>query len=213
MAACAQLSTLGNQLIHKLDDVLELDFSTGTTNVGATGIKKTDQYGRKNGAGVGEARFCIKFTSTRFASSSFSTIWVWRSVGEDGQTFNPLGVLQSSCCFSLWFRFVFSIDGLLCENFHFFASTELDVLPCCKDSHKWTWFRRYCLAARVADSLIARKPLPLTFCQEVQKKIQQMLPDGERVGNEHENNQMFKKEHDEQLLLWLNRYDLTLWKP
>lgn len=47
--------------------------------------------------------------------------------------------------------------------------------------------------------------MPTAFCQEVRKKILEMVPDGERVGTEHESNHLFKKEHDEQLLLWLNR--------
>jgi len=47
--------------------------------------------------------------------------------------------------------------------------------------------------------------MPPPFCQEVRKKILVMVPDGERIGHDHENNHLFKKEHDEQLLLWLNR--------
>ena len=43
----------------------------------------------------------------------------------------------------------------------------LDSLPCCKETHKWSWFRRYCVAARVATALINRTPLPQTFCVEV----------------------------------------------
>ena len=43
----------------------------------------------------------------------------------------------------------------------------LDSLSCCADNKKWLWFRRYCLAMRVASSLIHRSPLPPAFCLEV----------------------------------------------
>lgn len=43
----------------------------------------------------------------------------------------------------------------------------LDSLPCCGENHKWSWFRRYCMAARVASAIINRKALPATFCTEV----------------------------------------------
>lgn len=36
----------------------------------------------------------------------------------------------------------------------------LDALPCCAETYKWSWFRRYCMAARVATSLINRLVLP-----------------------------------------------------
>ena len=47
----------------------------------------------------------------------------------------------------------------------------LDSLPCCSETYKWAWFRRYCMAARVANSLIKRVNLPASFCVEVRKKI------------------------------------------
>merc|ERR1712051_1103417 len=41
----------------------------------------------------------------------------------------------------------------------------LDSLPCCTEAgYRWTWFRRYCVAARVATALIHRTPLPGPFC-------------------------------------------------
>ncbi|XP_037935505.1 probable E3 ubiquitin-protein ligase HERC2 [Teleopsis dalmanni] len=49
------------------------------------------------------------------------------------------------------------------------------VLPS-TDVHKWAWFKRYCIAVRVAQSLIKRTPLPKLFCLEVRKKITEMLP-------------------------------------
>ena len=82
---------------------------------------------------------------------------------------------------------------------------ELDTMPCCSEIHKWSWFRRYCLAARVAKSLINRTPLPKSFCVDVMKRINEMITEEDGSTKEHENHELFKKEHDEQLLLWLNR--------
>ena len=81
----------------------------------------------------------------------------------------------------------------------------LDSLPCCKETHKWAWFRRYCVAARVATALIHRTPLPQTFCIEVRKKIIEMVADDEAFSLDHERHAIFKAGHDEQLLLWLHR--------
>ncbi|XP_017066913.1 probable E3 ubiquitin-protein ligase HERC2 [Drosophila eugracilis] len=44
------------------------------------------------------------------------------------------------------------------------------------DVHKWAWFKRYCIAVRVAQSLIRRTELPRAFCLEVRKKFCEMLP-------------------------------------
>ncbi|XP_023713900.1 E3 ubiquitin-protein ligase HERC2 [Cryptotermes secundus] len=81
----------------------------------------------------------------------------------------------------------------------------LDCLPCCAENHKWSWFRRYCMAARVAAALVTRTTLPHSFCIEVRKKITEMIQESDTVVWDHENNEMFKQAHDEQLLLWLHR--------
>ncbi|XP_068082847.1 E3 ubiquitin-protein ligase HERC2 [Anabrus simplex] len=81
----------------------------------------------------------------------------------------------------------------------------LDSLPCCSENHKWSWFRRYCMAARVASALVNRTALPNSFCIEVRKKILEMVPDCDTQVWDHENHEVFKLEHDEQLLLWLHR--------
>lgn len=44
---------------------------------------------------------------------------------------------------------------------------ELDTLPCCAETHKWAWFRRYCTASRVAIALDQRTSLPRPFLEEV----------------------------------------------
>lgn len=82
---------------------------------------------------------------------------------------------------------------------------ELDGMQCCSEIHKWSWFRRYCLSIRVAKSLINRTSLPKPFCLEVTKQINEMITDKEGNTKDHENHELFKQEHDEQLLQWLNR--------
>ncbi|XP_056632300.1 E3 ubiquitin-protein ligase HERC2 isoform X1 [Diorhabda sublineata] len=82
---------------------------------------------------------------------------------------------------------------------------EMDKMANIVDNHKWSWFRRYCHAERVAKALIHRTQLPSSFCQEVRKKLADTNGEGPNDIWEHENHTLFKKEHDEQLLIWLNR--------
>ena len=81
----------------------------------------------------------------------------------------------------------------------------LDLLPVCLEAHKWSWFRRYCMAARVATALQNRTLLPVAFCEEVIKKVQEIMGEGEKLTRDHENHGIFRQEQDEQLLLWMNR--------
>ena len=81
----------------------------------------------------------------------------------------------------------------------------LDSLPCCSETYKWAWFRRYCMAARVANSLIKRVNLPASFCVEVRKKIIEMSSEDESFTLDHENHGIFSSDHDRQLLMWLHR--------
>ncbi len=83
----------------------------------------------------------------------------------------------------------------------------LDSLPCCSETYKWAWFRRYCMAARVADALVHRRELPQAFCIEVRKKIIEMSCEEEdEFTLDHENHaEVFSSEHDRQLLAWLHR--------
>lgn len=53
---------------------------------------------------------------------------------------------------------------------------QLDALLPTAEAHKWAWFRRYCSAVRVAQSLINRTTLPPTFCSEVRTKLSEMCP-------------------------------------
>ncbi|XP_071496413.1 E3 ubiquitin-protein ligase HERC2-like [Diadema antillarum] len=82
---------------------------------------------------------------------------------------------------------------------------QLDSLSCCAESHRWAWFRRYCMAARVSESLENRAPLHKTFAEEVLKKVTQISADWEELSREHEDHHVFKREQDEQILLWMNR--------
>ena len=89
--------------------------------------------------------------------------------------------------------------GLACD-------LNLDLLPCCSETYKWAWFRRYCMAARVARALIERHALPLPFCVDVRKKIVEMSAEDEGFSLDHEDHtNLFKIETDRQLLLWLHR--------
>lgn len=82
----------------------------------------------------------------------------------------------------------------------------MDSLPCCTEmAHKWAWFRRYCMAARVVAGIVKRARLPEVFLEEVLKKIQDIAEDGEIIIRDHEEHLIFKQELDEQLLLWMNR--------
>lgn len=80
----------------------------------------------------------------------------------------------------------------------------IDLLPCCMDRHEWAWFRRYCMASRIASSLESRLPLPQDFVQDVQEKIRELTSEGE-TGEDYLQHTIFKREQDEQLLLWLNQ--------
>ncbi|XP_038055580.1 E3 ubiquitin-protein ligase HERC2-like [Patiria miniata] len=83
---------------------------------------------------------------------------------------------------------------------------HLDALGCCVESHRWAWFRRYCTAARVSKSLESRIHLPEMFCEEVMKKIREISAESDGATHrEHENHAEFKREHDEQILMWMNR--------
>nr|XP_057930113.1 E3 ubiquitin-protein ligase HERC2 isoform X6 [Doryrhamphus excisus] len=82
---------------------------------------------------------------------------------------------------------------------------ELDTLPCCAETHKWAWFRRYCTASRVAVALDKRTALPRAFVDEVTKKIRELMADHESMNVLHESHDLFKREHDEQLVQWMNR--------
>lgn len=78
-------------------------------------------------------------------------------------------------------------------------------------SHSWqfdaSWFVDYCFGSDVAGALINREQLPEEFINQMHKKIESIDKSYKRDVGEHIyiNNCRFTKEHDEQLLQWLNR--------
>ena len=85
------------------------------------------------------------------------------------------------------------------------ANLELDTLDCCRDSGKWSWFSQFCMALRTAKSLQYRTPLPMQFVQEVNEKVSILKQDGEPDDGSYLDHKILKQEHDEQLLLWMQR--------
>jgi E3 ubiquitin-protein ligase HERC2 len=92
-----------------------------------------------------------------------------------------------------------SLAGLACD-------LELDTLECCSDVTKWAWFIQYCSAARMAKSLQNRTRIPHKFLNEVNEKIESLGGPGDVINRSHEDHMIFHQEHDEELLLWMQRY-------
>ncbi|XP_050522470.1 E3 ubiquitin-protein ligase HERC2 [Daktulosphaira vitifoliae] len=68
-----------------------------------------------------------------------------------------------------------------------------------------SWFVDYCYGSDVANSLIKREPMPEEFINQVHKKVETLDKNYKKDSkNAFLNNSIFTKEHDEQLLLWLN---------
>ncbi len=51
------------------------------------------------------------------------------------------------------------------------------------------------------------KTFSTSFPYQVLKKIQEISAEGESMTREHENHEMFGQDQDEQLLLWINRWE------
>ena len=84
---------------------------------------------------------------------------------------------------------------------------SLDSLPHMSSAATWAWFRGYCVAARVLAWLQQQSPmatLPTSFRDEVQKRIQELSGEDERADRRHEDGELFHREQDEELILWLN---------
>lgn len=54
------------------------------------------------------------------------------------------------------------------------CNLQLDRLIPSLDSQQWAWFKRYCSAIRVAQSIITRTTVPDAFCLEVGQKLAEM---------------------------------------
>ena len=62
------------------------------------------------------------------------------------------------------------------------------------------------MALRTAKSLQHRTPLPMQFVQEVNEKVAVLKQDGELDDTSYLDHKILKQEHDEQLLIWMQRY-------
>lgn len=49
---------------------------------------------------------------------------------------------------------------------------NVDNIVPAADAHKWSWFKRYCSAVRVAKAIIRRTALPKAFCHDVRNKLE-----------------------------------------
>ena len=87
------------------------------------------------------------------------------------------------------------------------CSLGVDTLPICNDKYKWAWFHKYCTAVRAAQSFIQNTQLPKTFSASVRAKLEEIKVEGEEnLCLDYENNDLFHKAQDEQILSWLNRF-------
>ncbi|KAJ2946601.1 hypothetical protein O0L34_g12657 [Tuta absoluta] len=79
------------------------------------------------------------------------------------------------------------------------------------DAARWAWFKRYCLCIRTADALIRRVPMPITFLADVRKRLSDLgvynVEEKETMDSLYpwEDNTKFTRQHDEQLLHWVNK--------
>ncbi|XP_022131000.2 probable E3 ubiquitin-protein ligase HERC2 [Pieris rapae] len=83
------------------------------------------------------------------------------------------------------------------------------------DAARWAWFKRYCLCVRTADALLRRASLPLPFLTDVRKRLADLGVYTEEGSSDNawEDNAKFTRQHDEQLLHWVNKRpeDWTGW--
>ncbi|KAB5583793.1 hypothetical protein PHYPO_G00099730 [Pangasianodon hypophthalmus] len=183
LAACAQLSALaaGHRMwaLQRLRKLL-------TTEYG-----QSININRLLGDGEGEAR-SVSFTGSALAALVKG---LPEALQRQYEYEDPIVRGGKQLLHSPFFKV---LVALACD-------LELDTLPCCAETHKWAWFRRYCTASRVAVALDKRTPLPRLFLDEVAKKIRELMADHENMNVLHESHELFKREHDEQLVQWMNR--------
>lgn len=72
------------------------------------------------------------------------------------------------------------------------------------------WFKRYCLCMRTADALIRRVPIPMPFLADVRKRLSDLgVYNADETSTDAqypwEDNTKFTRQHDEQLLHWVNK--------
>lgn len=91
------------------------------------------------------------------------------------------------------------------------CTLRLDARVCSgHDAAKWLWFKKFCLCMRTSDSLIKRIPMPTPFLIDVRKRLADLgvyNSDEISLDIKHpwEDNELFTRQHDEQLLHWVNK--------
>ncbi|XP_021378315.1 E3 ubiquitin-protein ligase HERC2-like isoform X2 [Mizuhopecten yessoensis] len=192
LAACAQLSTLGASqrmwALQKLRKLMAASFGDQSINVNALlaspSLESPDQ------------EIPRPFTMSLSGSSLASLVkGLPEALQRQYEYEDPIVRSGKHLMHSPFFKV---LVALACD-------LGLDSLQCCTEAHKWVWFRRYCAAARVAAAMVQRTAFPPVFLEEVRKKIKDISGDGEEFTKAHELHTVFKREMDEQLLLWLNR--------
>ncbi|XP_077153037.1 E3 ubiquitin-protein ligase HERC2 isoform X1 [Ranitomeya variabilis] len=187
LAACAQLSALaaGHRMwaLQRLRKLLTTEFG------------QSININRLLGEGDSEARAMILFQS--FTGSALAALvkGLPEALQRQFEYEDPIVRGGKQLLHSPFFKV---LVALACD-------LELDTLPCCAETHKWAWFRRYCMASRVAVALDKRTPLPRLFLDEVAKKIRELMADNENMNAVHESHEVFRREQDEQLVQWMNR--------
>uniref|UniRef100_A0A3B3QN49 E3 ubiquitin-protein ligase HERC2 n=1 Tax=Paramormyrops kingsleyae TaxID=1676925 RepID=A0A3B3QN49_9TELE len=184
LAACAQLSALAGHRMWALQRLRKLL----TTEFG-----QSININRLLGDGDGEAR-SVSFTGSALAALVKG---LPEALQRQYEYEDPIVRGGKQLLHSPFFKV---LVALACD-------LELDTLPCCAETHKWAWFRRYCTASRVAVALDKRSPLPRPFLDEVAKKIRELMADHESMNTLHESHEVFRREQDEQLVQWMNRPD------
>lgn len=86
----------------------------------------------------------------------------------------------------------------------------MDALPVCSNKYRWAWFHKYCYAVRTAQSFIQNTELPKSFANIVREKLEDIKLTDETLCLDYENNDLFCKAQDEQILIWLKRLLLFL---
>ncbi|GAB1604494.1 E3 ubiquitin-protein ligase HERC2-like [Argonauta hians] len=191
LAACAQLSTLGAQqrmwALQKLRKIMAVNYGVNfnvNTLISSPTSDSPDQETSRNPA--------MSLSGTALASLVKG---LPEALQRQYEYEDPIVRSGKHLMHSPFFKV---LVALACD-------LGLDCLQCCAEAHKWAWFRRYCAAARVSTAIVNRTILPVSFTEDVMKKIEDISAEGECLTKDHENHDIFKQEHDEQLLLWLNR--------
>lgn len=167
LAACAQLSALpASQRMWSLQSLRKL-MTFAATTAGALSLNISQMISNAGGVISASAASAISAASISSVSSASASVSVMRSYAAE----TALSVLVKGLPEMLLRQFEYE-DPVVRGGKHLLHSAffkelvalacdlGLDSLPCCSETYKWAWFRRYCMAARVANALVNRKELP-----------------------------------------------------